>query len=289
MHTEAFERAVTTVEEAVDACRGQVLSASQYGWTTVDALLEYLDEEDPRDDIELFISYAVDWADALGEVSLFADQTLAAVTERRLRWCLERQSLRFRFDKLLVDLDRGLRKSDHTAVERIASLCANGSSHRMFRPLHWGGELIDLAARHRLTGALFEALRPSAPARLAHWDRDEGRTYLRALDHLAHLAADPVDSDGTAEAARDRLVDLGRFFSTAADAAIRLPVHLVTEAQFDRLLGHYETRAAYYGQRADDEAAAPSEQTERDTAVFRGVLFQIKDADRMRDLLLPTA
>ena len=289
MHTEAFERAVATVEEAVDACRRQTMSASQYGWTAVDALLAYLDDEDPRDDVELFISYAVDWADALGEVSLFADQTLAAVTERRLRWCLQRQSLRFRYDQLLTELARGLNKSDHAAVVRIASLCANGASHRMFQPLHWGGELIDLAARHRLTGALFEALRPSAPSRLAHWHRDGGRTYLRALDHLAHLAADPIDADGTAEAARDRLVDLGRFFSTAADAAIRLPVHLVTDAQFDRLLGHYERRATYYREMADDEAAAPSEQAERDTAVFRGVLFQIKDADRMRDLLVPTA
>jgi hypothetical protein len=188
VHTEAFERAVATVEEAVDACRRQTMSSSQYGWTAVDALLAYLDDEDPRDDVELFITYAVDWADALGDVSLFADQTLAEVTERRLRWCLECQSLRFRFDKLLTDLDRELRKSDHATVVRIASVCANGASHRMFQ------------ARH-----------------------------------LAHLAADPIDADGTAEAARDRLVDLAQFYSTAADAAIRLPVHLVTEEQADRL------------------------------------------------------
>ena len=45
MHTEAMERAVTTVEEAVDACRRQAMSASQYGCTAVDALLVYLDDE----------------------------------------------------------------------------------------------------------------------------------------------------------------------------------------------------------------------------------------------------
>lgn len=281
MHTEAFERAVATVEEAVDACRKQVMSASQYGWTAVDALLEYLDDEDPRDDVELFIAYAVEWAEALGDVSLFADQTLAAVTERRLRWCLERQSLRFRFDQLLTDLDRGLRTHNPRAVARTASLCANGASHRMFQPLHWGGELVDLAARHRLTGALFEALRPSATARLAHWDRDGGRTYLRALDHLGHLAADPIDPDGTSAIARDRLVDLGRFHATAADAALRLPVHLVSDGQFERLLDHYEQRVAYHRENADEEASTPSEQTERDTAVLRAVLFQIKDAQRL--------
>ena len=85
----------------------------------------------------------------------------------------------------------------------------------------------------------------------------------------------------TAEAARDRLVVLTRFFSTAADAAIRLPAHLVDEEQIDRLLSHYERRAAHYREMADEEAAAPSELTERDTTVFRGVLFQIKDADRL--------
>ena len=55
MHTEAFERAVVAVEEAVDRCRGQQLSAEQFGWRTVDAFLAYLDEEDPRDDVESFI------------------------------------------------------------------------------------------------------------------------------------------------------------------------------------------------------------------------------------------
>ena len=285
MHTEAFERAVAAVEEAVDLCRGQQLSAEQFGWRTVDAFLAYLDEEDPRDDLESFIIYAVDWADALGDVSLFADRMLASTIERRLRWCLERQSLRVRFEILLADLERGLRKNDSDAVGRLAKICSTGANQRLFRALHWGGELIDLAGRHRLTGALYEALRPSAPGRLGHWRLYRGLTFLRALDHLGHIAADPVDDDGAAKAARGRLVDLSRFRSTAADAAIRLPVHLVDERQAERLLRHFEQRAKWDGWTVGGDGPIPSEHDDRETAIIRTVLFQIKDADRLREVV----
>ena len=258
MHAEAFEQAVVAVEEAVDQCRGQVLSAEQFGWRTVDAFLEYLDAEDPRDDIEFFITYAVDWADALGDVSLFADRMLAPTIERRLRWCLERQSLRVRFDIFRNDIDRGLQRGDDPAIHRLCSICSTGAFHRMFKPLHWGGELIDLAARHRLTGALYESLRPTARGRLAQWDRDGGRTYLRALDHLGHPAADPLDRDRSAESARDRLVDLARFGTTAADAAVRLPVHLVGEEQAELLLDHYEQRRTFHRELVDGTGPVPA-------------------------------
>ena len=285
MHTEAFERAVATVEEAVDQCRGQALSAEQFGWRTVDAFLEYLHAEDPRDDVELFIAYAVEWADALGDVSLFADQMLASTIERRLRWCLERQSLRVRFDTFRNDIDRGLRRGDHSAIRRLSSICSTGAFHRMFQPQPWGGELIDLAARHRLTGALYESLRPTAPGRLAHWHRDRGRTYLRALDHLGHLAADPLDRGGSAKSARGRLVDLARFGSTAADAAVRLPVHLVSEEQAERLLHHYEQRVSFHREIIDEEGAGPSEFDDRESTIIRTVLFQIKDAARLHEVV----
>lgn len=285
MHTEAFERAVVAVEEAVDQCRGQALSAEQFGWRSVDAFLTYLKEEDPRDDVESFITYAVTWAEVLGDVSLFADQSLPSVVERRLRWCLERQSLRTRFDILLSNLERDLRRGDREAVGRLVTICGNAAFTRMFQARHWGREVIDLAARHRLTGALYEALCPSEPARLAHWKRDNGRTYLRALDHLGHLAAEPIDTDGTAAAARDRLVDLARFGSTAGDAAIRLPVHLVDEEQAERLLDHFERRVEFHRWTLDEDGAAPSEQTDRETAIIRTVLFQIKDAARLHEMV----
>ena len=285
MHTEAFERAVGAVEEAVDLCRGQELSAEQFGWRTVDTFLAYLDEEDPRDDVESFIAYAVEWAEVLGDVSLFADQALAGIIERRLRWCLQRQGLRFKLDELLHDLDRGLCRGDGEQVARLASLCANGASLRIFRAMHWGREVIDLAARHRLPGALYEALHPGAPGRLAHWRRDGGLTYLAALDHLGHLAADPIDRDGAADAARGRLVDLTRYIATAGDAAIRLPVHLVSDQQTAWLLDFYEQRCEAMKPRSDDDAYEPGDMSMRETAVIRTVLFQINDAARLRDVV----
>ena len=108
---------------------------------------------------------------------------------------------------------------------------------------HWGGELIDLAGRHRLTGALYEALRPSAPSRLGHWRRDRGLTLLRALDHL------------------------------------------VDERQAERLLRHFEQRAKWDGWTVGGDGPIPSEHDDRETAIIRTVLFQIKDADRLREVV----
>ncbi len=284
METEAFERAVVAVDGAVDACRGQLLTASEFGWVTVDALLEYLETEDPRDDVEHFIAYAVDWADALGDVSLFADQTLPSVVERRLRWCLNRQELRLRFDQLLFDLKRGLAAGWDDASLRLREVCREGTAtHRpLFRPFNWGGEIVALAARFGDTRALFDALDPTAPDRLASPRRDQGQTYFAALDHLGHLAASPVDPHGIAESARDRLVELAGFLSMAGDASIRLPAHLVGEDQASALLEHYERRCSYFRE-LEAEDPPLDEDAERQTAVLRSVLFQIQDARRLRE------
>ena len=131
------------------------------------------------------------------------------------------------------------------------------------------------------------ARRYQAPATREQADTGHsgGRTYLRALDHLGHLAADPLDRDGSAESARDRLVDLARFGTTAADAAVRLPVHLVGEEQAELLLDHYEQRRTLHRELVDEDGTGPSEFADRESMVIRTVLFQIKDAERLRQVV----
>ncbi|MFZ4517342.1 MAG: hypothetical protein ACOYOP_03070 [Microthrixaceae bacterium] len=243
MGVDAFEEAVRVVDELADAGRRQELSSGEFTNGVVDAFLEYLRHEDPRDEPHLLVDYAVACAEELGGLRLFADRLLAAEVERLLGWCLARQGRRLELDALLRDLSERLTEGDDVARTELFELCRDGEDLRpaLFAPVGWGIEVLRLAHRFGQARALHAALDPRFPGRLASPRRDEGDAYAVALDALAHLAVDPCRPD-TATVARRCLVDLVRHHRTAPDAAVRVPPHRLDAEDREVLLVALEAR-----------------------------------------------
>jgi len=99
----------------------------------------------------------------------------------------------------------------------------------------------------------------------------------RTLDLLAHLAADPRHPSGTL--ARDSLIGLCSYPETAGLAAVRLPVHLLSEDQRLSLLAVYEEHEAALG--PEVVRIFIPEQQLRDREILRSALWQANDAVRM--------
>ena len=144
----------------------------------------------------------------------------------------------------------------------------------MFSSVDAEREVIDLAHEFRVVAALDAAVRPTAPGRLANEDKSRGMALPRTLDLLAHLANDPRHPSGTL--ARDSLVELCSYSETAGLAALRLPVHLLSADQRDRLHEIYV---------AHEEALGPdvlkifvTEEQIRDREILRSALWQANDA-----------
>ena len=240
-----FEQAVRSVESLVLECQHQGLGGGEFTGAVVDVFLDYLRQEDPRDDVDLLVEYCVGWARELSTLRLFADRTMPADMERHLGWCLDRQVYRLEFDDLMRGLEHGLRTGDDDARSLLVDLCREGvrTHARLFAPVGWGLEVLVLAYEHQQSRALDAALRPTSSARLAGRRRDRGKAYPAALSFLGHLACDPVRLDA-ARIARDALCDLVDYDEIGADAAVRLPPHLLDRDQRNRLVEVVERREA---------------------------------------------
>jgi hypothetical protein len=238
-----FETTVQKVEDLVVRSQRQQLDAGGFTVAVIDLFLDYLDHEDPRDDVDLLVQYCVDWAGELGRLGLFEDRTLRTEVEQQLSWCLERQAQRLRFDQMLAELSRGLADGDDDTRIRLVDLCSHGiESHpRMFSTRGWALEVLRLAYDHAQVRALEGALRPVHRGRLAPRTWNGGAPYRTALGYLGHLAADPVHQD-PAWLARAALVDLAGYLEVGADAAVRIPPHLLDDDQRATLLEALQRR-----------------------------------------------
>jgi hypothetical protein len=264
------------VEDLVDGCRAQVLGAGEFSRSVVDVVLEYLDHEDPRDEVMVLVDYCVDWAREVGGLGLFQDRTLADDLEQQLVWCLERQLHRLQFDELMCTVGDGLRAGDEDARTTLVDLCANGvhSHPRLFSPTGWGSEVLRLAYDHAQSRALDAALRPHHRGRLAGRHRDRGAAYWLALAYLGHLAADPVQEDAAC-IARSALVELSGHAQIGADAAVRLPPHLLDADERAELLDVVQRREDI--ERTWGGHGFDMQRDRRETELMRTVLWQAAD------------
>lgn len=271
-----FEAAADAVDELVEGCLLQVLDAGDFNRGVVDVVLDYLDKEDPRDDVRVLVDYCVEWAHELGGMFLFQDRLLGDQVREQLGWCLERQLHRIRFDDLLSRLHHGLRAGDDDVRTELVDLCASGASThpRLFSATGWGSELLRLAYDHAQARALDAALRPVHRGRLAGRRRDDGAAYWLALAYLGHLAHDPVQGDA-ARIARGALVELTGFPEIGADAAVRIPPHLLDEderAELVEVVRRRDEQEALWSANGFD-----CRESRRATELIRTVIWQAAD------------
>ncbi len=272
---------------AIDAvgrrCHARELTAPEFSSELADLFFQYLAEEDPRDDVLGLVDYCVDVAREVCELTLFADRVLPYRLEYHLRWMLDQQGDGETLVQIVRRLRARLEVDDELAKIELVELCQKGyDTHQsVFSSVDAEQELLDLAYEFRVVAALDAAVRPTAPGRLANEDKSRGQALPRTLDLLAHLAAEPRHPSGTL--ARDSLVDLCGYSETAGMAALRLPVHLLSNDQRERLHAMYV---------AHEDALGPevvkifvSEEQIRDREILRSALWQANDARHLAGAL----
>lgn len=279
MGSPRYTETIDAVQAIRDRCRNAELTPDQFTAQVTDAFYDYLIDEDPRDDVVGLVDYCVQVASEVCELTLFADRVLPQKLDTQLRWILEQQADAHDLTHLLRVLKARLAEDDEIAKIELVELCQNGyETHQtLFSAVDSEREIIALAYHHRVVPALDAAVRPTAPGRLASEEKSRGMALPRTLDLLAHLASDPAHPSGTL--ARDSLVSLCAYPETAGLAALRLPVHLLSEDQRLRLHEIYVENEESLG--PDIVRIFVSDQQLRDREILRSALWQANDVTRM--------
>ena len=276
MSSPHYVETVRAVDDLAQRCHNRELTGVEFSSDIADLFFQYLANEDPRDDVMALVDYCLDVAREVCDLTLFADRVLPYRLEFHLRWMLDQQGDGETLAQIVRRLRARLESDDELAKIELVELCQSGyDTHQsVFSSVDAERELIDLAYEFRVVAALDAAVRPTAPGRLANEDKSRGQALPRTLDLLAHLANDPRHPSGTL--ARDTLVDLCGYSETAGMAALRLPSHILSSDQRERLHEMYV---------AHEEALGPatvkifvSEEQVRDREILRSALWQANDA-----------
>jgi hypothetical protein len=276
--SEQFEQAVDIVDRLVERCRNRELTSAAFNHEVALTVLEYVGNEDPRDDVTVLVDYCLGWAEQLSGLDLLADRVMVEHLAAQLEWILERPEQRRTLDLLLADIRGGLRLGSDDARNDLVELCSSGlrSHPRVFAGPGRAARVLEFAAEYRVVEALAAAVRPTAPDRIAGPQRDDGRPFALALDLLGHLASDPLACGVDRVAAQDTLIDLIRYVAIGGAAAIRLPAHRLDDRQRDELLEVLADWESKWG--ADDPGGMACTDIRRDIAIIRSVLWQAADA-----------
>lgn len=232
------------------------------------------------DEVELVLDYAREAVRTIAADPAVQDPVLVEYGEEVVGGVRAEPQLRAVFEIMLDRLDVAVRLGDVGSIEELVELCREGRrSHRHLLALQGAAEaIVHLAYELQLPEALAAATLPvaGAEARLGHhhWYRD---VFFLALDLLAHLAADPEAEAGAR--ARSELVELVAYVDTAGEAAVRLPLHLLSDEDRARLLAIHESRVDLFS--ADPLQVPVHLSILRDNRVVRAALWQALDASRI--------
>ncbi len=276
MGSPQYTETLHAIDAAGRRCHDGELTAGDFSTEVADLFYGYLANEDPRDDVLALVDYCVEAAREVCELTLFADRVLPYRLEYHLRWMLDQQGDGETLSQIVRRLRSRLEACDELAKIELVELCQSGyDTHQsVFSSVDAEQELIDLAHEFRVVAALDAAVRPTAPGRLANEDKSRGMALPRTLDLLSHLANDPRHPSGTL--ARDSLVELCAYSETAGLAALRLPVHLLSADQRERLHEIYVTHEDALG--PDVLKIFVTEEQIRDREILRSALWQANDA-----------
>jgi len=207
------------------------------------------------------------------------DPVLVEEFEEFLRGQLMVGDVQMQLELLLQPLVAAAVEGDSFALEEIASLCRSGHhTHRLIFCLNTSTQDVLRAAHSvRCAQGLRDAVSPEFRLRGQIAERDRfPQSYELALNLLAHLAADPEEG----AAARSALIDLAEHAELAAEAVVRLPMHLLDKDDRARLLNLHECRTELI---CNDPLFLPLRIEDlRANRVVKGAVWQAFDAAHIR-------
>lgn len=270
MSSAEYDACVSSIDEAMGKWYEAALAGYEATNVIEDAISGYLLEvADPRDDVRLLCAYALERAGEIAS-SLRGDRLAVEHLRRRIAHSIDAPALIVELDMRLAVLRGRLDSGDTSARADLADLCAHG--RRADAATMICADATEMVLRcafdTRDARALSAAVHPKLSDRGQLGARPHALARRLAFDLLAALAAD-LDHG---RPAIDELLDLVGYVDTAREAAVRLPVHLLTRPDCDRLLtsvDHHEQRLTI------DGAALPWNDDElRIPIVLRSVAWQ---------------
>lgn len=209
------------------------------------------------------------------------DPVLVEYFEGEIRSRLLGAELSERLDVLLAEFRVRAKFEDTSVGAEVVDLAANGlESHPLLMTLNSATERILRTAHElRLPEALSAAVLPqSSHAHIADARRKPFEFRL-ALDLLAHLACEPGTEIGRCSV--ELLIDIASsVVDRCADAAARLPLHLLDENQRLRLLALHEARVDLFGE-VNSVVVPVGIDTLRANRIVRTALWQAFDVWRV--------
>lgn len=275
----SLDEALEAIDRAVSGVRRQTLPPLEAINTiaTHTAWFVHQSISSPDED-DFVLEYASEGADRVA--TLVRDPVLVEFFDDQLESLRLGPELQAALDNELEDLESAILAGDLDAAARLHELCRTGwqTNRVMLSVVGSAVSVLGTAYRVRLVDALHDAVSPrySARGQIAH-PLESPDAYRFALNALAHLATEPESP--SAEAARAALLDLVGFVETAGDAAIRLPLHLLSGDDLEALLAAHEARVSLFD---DDPVFVPvGLDILRSNRVVRAALWQAHDAQHL--------
>ncbi|NLA36441.1 MAG: hypothetical protein GX868_12275 [Actinobacteria bacterium] len=275
----SLDEAAAAIDDAVHAVRRGTFVALEAinAIASHTAWFIHLSISTPDED-DLLLDYAHDSAVELAE--LVRDPVLVEFFEDQLESLRLGPELQAALENELEALESAIVAGDLEAAARLHELCQCGWRTNRVMLSVVGGPLLVLrtAARVRHVDALRDAVSPRYAARgqIAH-PLESPDAYRFALNALAHLATEFESPRG--DDARAALLDLVGHVDTAGDAAVRLPLHLLSGDDLELLVAAHEDRASLF---ENDPVFVPvGLEMLRANRVVRAALWQAHDAQHL--------
>lgn len=278
---ERIDEVVAMIESATDFFDRGLISTTEVVGRITDLVVTFIaGTPGGPDDIQLVWDYAQLAVEDIVNRPDVRDPLLVEWFEEAVQLNLRFPVLRARMDDLLSEITSAIRARDpHGAVD-LVELCRTGwRTHRALLNVPGAVErVLDTAHRYDLPAALLAAIDPAEDRAQIANARSSRSQCLHALDLLAHLGAHPHPRSSGDEA-RDALIMLTSRFELAGEAAVRLPLHLVTDSQRSRLVDIVEARTDLFGD--DPIEAYTSLDVMRDDRIIRHATWQAHDAAKL--------
>jgi len=278
---ERIEELAAMIESATDYFDRGVLSTTEVLGRITDLVVTFIgDTPAGPDDIQLVWDYAQLAVEDIVSRPDVSDPLLAEWFEESVQLNLRLPVLRARLEDLLSEITSAIRARDPHGAHDLVELCRTGwRTHRALLNVPGAVErVLDTAHRYDLPAALLAAIDPAEDRAQIANARSSRSQCLHGLDLLAHLAAHP-HSRSNGDEARDALLVLTSRFELAGEAAVRLPLHLLTDRQRSQLVDIVEARTDLFGD--DPIEAFTSLDVMRDDRIIRHATWQAHDAAKL--------
>src|SRR5699024_9983911 len=121
-----YEMCVEELDRVARRLHRRAISAEQYEAAALEALSNYLEADQPEDDLDLLLQYARLAVEQDGSDPLRGDRAAVAAFDRQLQALLHEPESRAALENMLDELSRRLAEGDGTALDELRNLCAEG-------------------------------------------------------------------------------------------------------------------------------------------------------------------